>query len=210
MLHDAAGRLSSAQVAARTGLRTRQSVHDWRRKGRIVGWQNARRSYVFPAEQLDERNRPLCGTRLCGRAVRRRLRRVGLADDATGVARWGGAARAPGAGRGRARRCGREGRPAGRLSVTRGYGPERLRAGLLAIRIERMFRVVHLDPPLPAVPAPSRFSEAACRWDSLVSPVRGALPDGAPTPISAGPHACTGRDRPGAGREGRCLRTGTV
>ena len=53
--------LTSEELAARTGLRTRQSVHDWRRKGRIVGWQNARRGYVFPAAQLDERNRPLAG-----------------------------------------------------------------------------------------------------------------------------------------------------
>ena len=27
----------------------------------MVGWQNARRGYVFPAAQLDERNRPLPG-----------------------------------------------------------------------------------------------------------------------------------------------------
>ena len=53
--------LTSEELAARAGLRTRQSVHDWRRKGRIVGWQNARRGYVFPAAQLDERNRPLAG-----------------------------------------------------------------------------------------------------------------------------------------------------
>ena len=53
--------LTSEELAARTGLRTRQSVHDWRRKGRIVSWQNARRGYVFPAGQLDERNRPLAG-----------------------------------------------------------------------------------------------------------------------------------------------------
>ena len=53
--------LTSEELAARTGLRTRQSVHDWRRKGRIVGWQNARRGYVFPAGQLDDRSRPLAG-----------------------------------------------------------------------------------------------------------------------------------------------------
>ena len=53
--------LTSEDLAVRTGLRTRQSVHDWRRKGRIVGWQNARRGYVFPAGQLDDRNRPLAG-----------------------------------------------------------------------------------------------------------------------------------------------------
>ena len=53
--------LTSEELAVRTGLRTRQSVHDWHRKGRIVGWQNARRAYVFPTGQLDERNRPLAG-----------------------------------------------------------------------------------------------------------------------------------------------------
>ena len=53
--------LTTEKLAARMGLKTRQSVHDWRRKGRIVGWQNARRGYVLPAEQLDGRNRPLPG-----------------------------------------------------------------------------------------------------------------------------------------------------
>ena len=53
--------LISEELAARTGLRTRQTVHDGRRKGRIVGWQNAKRGYVFPAEQLDGWNRPLPG-----------------------------------------------------------------------------------------------------------------------------------------------------
>ena len=53
--------LTSEELAARVGLKTRQSVHDWRRKHRILGWQNARRGYVFPAEQLDERNRPIAG-----------------------------------------------------------------------------------------------------------------------------------------------------
>ncbi|MYA43717.1 MAG: hypothetical protein F4Z31_18480 [Gemmatimonadetes bacterium] len=53
--------LTTEELAARIGLKTRQSVHDWRRRGRIVGWQNARRGYVFPAEQLDIRNRPLPG-----------------------------------------------------------------------------------------------------------------------------------------------------
>ncbi len=53
--------LSSDELAARAGLKTRQSVHDWRRKGRIVGWQNAKRGYVFPAGQLDGQNRPVPG-----------------------------------------------------------------------------------------------------------------------------------------------------
>ena len=53
--------LTSDELAARAGLKTRQSVHDWRKKGRIVGWQNARRGYVYPAAQFDGRNRPLPG-----------------------------------------------------------------------------------------------------------------------------------------------------
>ena len=53
--------LSSDELAARAGLKTRQSVHEWRKKGKIIGWQNARRGYVFPAGQLDGRNRPLQG-----------------------------------------------------------------------------------------------------------------------------------------------------
>ena len=128
---------TSEELAARTGLRTRHTVHDGRRKGRIVGWQNARRGYVFPAEQLDGRNRPLPGLDCV----------AGLFAD--GYAAWiwlttprasldgVAAARAPGAGRGRARGRGRERRPAGRLCVTRAYYPERLRAGLRAVRIER-------------------------------------------------------------------------
>ena len=43
-----------------------------------------------------------------------------------------------------------------------GYGPDRLRAGLRAIRLERVFRVVHRDhrgTPLAGVQAPSRFSD---------------------------------------------------
>ena len=68
--------LTTEELAARIGLKTRQSVHDWRRKGRIVGWQNARRGYVFPAEQLDRRNRPLSG-----------LERV-AAQFADGYAAW--------------------------------------------------------------------------------------------------------------------------
>ncbi len=60
--------LTTEKLAGRIGLKTRQSVHDWRRKGRIVGWQNARRGYVFPAEQLDGQNRPLPGLdRVAGR-----------------------------------------------------------------------------------------------------------------------------------------------
>ena len=53
--------LSSDELAARIGLKTRQSVHDWLKKGRIVGWRGAKRGYVFPAEQFDERGCPLEG-----------------------------------------------------------------------------------------------------------------------------------------------------
>jgi len=68
--------LTSDELAERVGLKTRQSVHDWLKKGRIVGWRGARRGHVFPAAQLDERGRPLDG-----------LDRVtGLFDD--GYAAW--------------------------------------------------------------------------------------------------------------------------
>lgn len=53
--------LTSDELAVRVGLKTRQSVHDWRRKGRIVGWQGVKRGYVFPAGQFDRRGRPLDG-----------------------------------------------------------------------------------------------------------------------------------------------------
>ena len=60
--------LTTEELAALVGLKTRQSVHDWRKKRRIVGWQSARRGYAFPAEQLDGRNRPLPGLdRVAGR-----------------------------------------------------------------------------------------------------------------------------------------------
>ena len=53
--------LSSDELAARMGFKTRQSVHNQRIKGRIVGWQTVRRGFVFPAGQLDERGRPPAG-----------------------------------------------------------------------------------------------------------------------------------------------------
>ena len=68
--------LTSDELAERVGLKTRQSVHDWLKKGRIVGWRGARRGHVFPAGQLDGRGRPFDG-----------LDRVsGLFDD--GYAAW--------------------------------------------------------------------------------------------------------------------------
>ena len=60
--------LTSDEVAERVGLKTRQSVHDWLKKGRIVGWRGAKRGYVFPAEQFDDRSRPVQGLdRVVGR-----------------------------------------------------------------------------------------------------------------------------------------------
>ena len=68
--------LTSDELAARVGFKTRQSAHDWLKKGRIVGWQGARRGYVFPAGQFDERGRPFEGLD----------RLVGLFDN--GYAAW--------------------------------------------------------------------------------------------------------------------------
>ena len=68
--------LTSDELAARLGLKTRQSVHDWLRKGRIVGWRGAKRGHMFPAEQFDDRGRPIKGLD----------RVVGLFDD--GYAAW--------------------------------------------------------------------------------------------------------------------------
>lgn len=68
--------LTSEELASRLGLKTRQSVHDWLRKGRIVGWRGAKRGHVFPAEQFDDRGRPIEGLN----------RVVGLFDD--GYAAW--------------------------------------------------------------------------------------------------------------------------
>ena len=53
--------LTSDELAVRTGLKTRQSVHDWLKKGKIVGWRGAKRGYVFPAAQFDDRDRLLAG-----------------------------------------------------------------------------------------------------------------------------------------------------
>ena len=49
--------LTSEEFASRAGLKTRQSVHAWLKKGRIIGWQGAKRGYVLPDGQFDERGR---------------------------------------------------------------------------------------------------------------------------------------------------------
>lgn len=51
--------------------------------------------------------------------------------------------------------------------MTRGYNAKRLRAGLRAIRIEQVVRVIHCahrGTPLVAVPTPSRFSDPHARY----------------------------------------------
>jgi len=61
--------LTVQEVAELTGLKTRQSVHDWLKKDKILGWQGAKRGYVFPREQFDERGRPPEGLGLVVRAL---------------------------------------------------------------------------------------------------------------------------------------------
>ena len=53
--------LSSEEFAQRAGLKNRQSVHNWLKKGRVVGWAGAKRGVVLPPEQLDVRGRPIEG-----------------------------------------------------------------------------------------------------------------------------------------------------
>lgn len=50
--------LTSEELAQLAELKSRQTVHNWLKKGRIIGWESAKRGYVFPAGQLDSRNRP--------------------------------------------------------------------------------------------------------------------------------------------------------
>ena len=53
--------LNSDELAERLGLTSRQSVHNWLHKGKIVGWRGAKRGYVFPAGQLNDRGMPVDG-----------------------------------------------------------------------------------------------------------------------------------------------------
>ena len=53
--------LTSEELAQLAELKSRQTVHNWLKKGRIIGWESAKRGYVFPAGQLDSRRRPLAG-----------------------------------------------------------------------------------------------------------------------------------------------------
>ena len=54
--------------------------------------------------------------------------------------------------------------------MSRGYDPDRLRAGLRTVRLERVFRVIHRShraTPLAAVPVPSRFGDPRSRYAVL-------------------------------------------
>ena len=57
--------LNSNEIAQRLGLKSREAVHDWLRKGKILGWQTANcgyhRGYLFPVKQFDQHNRPIEG-----------------------------------------------------------------------------------------------------------------------------------------------------
>ncbi|MEL7059731.1 MAG: antitoxin Xre/MbcA/ParS toxin-binding domain-containing protein [Acidobacteriota bacterium] len=44
--------LTSDEMAERLKISSRQTVHNKRQRGDIVGWKTAKRSYVFPAEQI--------------------------------------------------------------------------------------------------------------------------------------------------------------
>ena len=51
--------------------------------------------------------------------------------------------------------------------MSRGYDPDRLRAGLRPVRLERVFRVIHRShrtTPLAAAPVPSQFSDPQERY----------------------------------------------
>ena len=61
------GLLTSDGLAERAGLKTRQSIHDWLKKGRVLGWEGAKRGVVFPEGQLDDRGRPLVGISRIGK-----------------------------------------------------------------------------------------------------------------------------------------------
>ena len=54
--------------------------------------------------------------------------------------------------------------------MSQGYDPDRLRSRLCAVRLERVFRVIHRShraAPLAAVPTPSRFSDPQGRYAVL-------------------------------------------
>ena len=52
--------LSSDEMAERIGI-TRPTVHEWLKSGKLLGWQGAKRGYLFPAAQIDEQGQPPTG-----------------------------------------------------------------------------------------------------------------------------------------------------
>lgn len=114
----------SDELEARARLKTRQSVHDWCKKGQTVGRLNAGRSFVNPAAQLDERNRPMPGLDHVAAQFGDGYARGSGANDASGLAQRSHAICTSGAWRDRA--CGGHlpGRRSRRQWVTRGYDPD--------------------------------------------------------------------------------------
>lgn len=55
------GLLTSDEVATLAQVKSRQSIHDWLKKGRVIGWEGAKRGFVFPKRQFDHRGRPIAG-----------------------------------------------------------------------------------------------------------------------------------------------------
>ncbi len=56
---DAGELLTSEAFAERAGIKSRQTVHQWVKKGAIIGWEGAKRGLQLPAEQLDARGQPV-------------------------------------------------------------------------------------------------------------------------------------------------------
>jgi hypothetical protein len=57
---DEAALLSSEEFSDRVQI-SRETAHRWRRDGKVIGFEMAKRGFRFPAEQLDGRGRPLDG-----------------------------------------------------------------------------------------------------------------------------------------------------
>ncbi len=49
--------LTSEAFAERAGIKSRQTIHLWFKKGAIIGWEGAKRGLQIPAEQLDTRGK---------------------------------------------------------------------------------------------------------------------------------------------------------
>lgn len=51
--------LTSEEMSRVLGVKSRQTVLNWRADGKLLGWQGAKRGMLFPAAQLDVANRPI-------------------------------------------------------------------------------------------------------------------------------------------------------